>query len=263
MANGEIGIVVGTHENYGLNIEFASQSGYTYSFNRKQFGGENEPPSLELAYALTVHKAQGSEFGKVILIIPNPCPLISRELLYTALTRQKKGVVVLIQGNPFDLLKYSSDEHSETRIMFTNLFQNPKPRKIGDRFLEENLIHTTSRGESVRSKSEVIIADRLASKGIIYQYESELEFKGAVRIPDFTIRDDDSGVTYYWEHLGMLQNPEYKNKWDQKLKWYIKNEILPYDEGEDKREVLIVTQDDERGGISSQFIDQVIEKILI
>ena len=71
---------------------------------------------MELAYALTVHKAQGSEFKKVILVIPSPCPLVSRELLYTALTRQIDGVIVLIQGDPFDLLKYSSDEYSETKI---------------------------------------------------------------------------------------------------------------------------------------------------
>ena len=72
----------------------------------------------------------------------------------------------------------------------------------------EDLIQTTSTGVPVRSKSEVIVADRLTSNGIIYHYEEELKLKhddGKVttRYPDFTIHDDDSGVTYYWEHLGM------------------------------------------------------------
>ena len=49
-----------------------------------------ETPSLELAYALTVHKAQGSEFGKVILVIPRNSFTLSRELIYTALTRQTR-----------------------------------------------------------------------------------------------------------------------------------------------------------------------------
>ena len=53
---------------------------------------------LELAYALTVHKSQGSQFGTVILVLPNPCHLLSRELLYTALTRQKDRIVILHQG---------------------------------------------------------------------------------------------------------------------------------------------------------------------
>ena len=50
-------------------------------------------PIHGLAYALTVHKAQGSEFNTVILVLPNPCRLLSRELLYTALTRQRDRVV--------------------------------------------------------------------------------------------------------------------------------------------------------------------------
>lgn len=264
MANGEIGLAVGTYQDWALNVEFASQPGYTYQFTKKHFGGEDEPPSMELAYALTVHKAQGSEFGKVILVIPNPCPLLSRELLYTALTRQKEGVIVLTQGDPFELRKYSKDEYSETKIRFTNLFRPPKPRKIGNKFLEENLIHTTSIGVPVRSKSEVIIADRLTSNGITYHYEEDLEFKSVVRSPDFTIHDD-SGVTYYWEHLGMLQDEEYKEKWEKKLKWYKQNGIFPI--GEEKEEypnkVLIISKDDDRGGISSQEIDKMIEKILM
>ena len=42
--------------------------------------------------------SQGSEFSTVILVLPNPCRLLSRELLYTALTRQKDRVVILHQG---------------------------------------------------------------------------------------------------------------------------------------------------------------------
>ena len=45
-----------------------------------------------------MHKSQGSEFGTVFLALPNPCRLLSRELLYTALTRQKERVVILRQG---------------------------------------------------------------------------------------------------------------------------------------------------------------------
>lgn len=51
---------------------------------------------LELAYALTVHKAQGSEFDRVALVLPEvDTPLATREVLYTALTRARRGVTLL------------------------------------------------------------------------------------------------------------------------------------------------------------------------
>jgi exodeoxyribonuclease V alpha subunit len=50
---------------------------------------------LTLAYALTVHKAQGSEHDQVLLLLPEqPVPLLTRELLYTALSRARHAVVV-------------------------------------------------------------------------------------------------------------------------------------------------------------------------
>jgi hypothetical protein len=46
-----------------LEVEFTSQPTYSYSFPVWEFRGEDGMPPLELAYALTVHKTQGSEFG--------------------------------------------------------------------------------------------------------------------------------------------------------------------------------------------------------
>src|ERR1700761_7798718 len=100
IANGEIGVVVGqfklpSHTYPGrpkyTEVEFSSQKGYKYIFKSGEFSEEGNTP-LELAYALTVHKSQGSEFKKVFLVIPNPCLLLTREMLYTALTRQKEKV---------------------------------------------------------------------------------------------------------------------------------------------------------------------------
>lgn len=51
---------------------------------------------LDLCYAMTVHKAQGSEFAKIALILPEwASPLLTREILYTALTRAKEVVTIL------------------------------------------------------------------------------------------------------------------------------------------------------------------------
>ncbi len=52
-------------------------------------------PAHEPAFALTVHKAQGSEFEQVLLLLPEaPSPVLTRELLYTALTRARRRVEI-------------------------------------------------------------------------------------------------------------------------------------------------------------------------
>src|SRR4051812_9217945 len=62
-----------------------------------RFGREDARDRLELAYALTVHKAQGSDFDTVFLILPQEARPLSRELLYTALTRFRKRSVLLAE----------------------------------------------------------------------------------------------------------------------------------------------------------------------
>jgi hypothetical protein len=70
-------------------------------------------------------------------------------------------MVILHQGDIRALLKLSSAEHSETFRRLTNRFRDPRPVEYVGKFLEDGLIHRTARGELVRSKSEVIIANLL------------------------------------------------------------------------------------------------------
>ena len=64
-----------------------------------------------------------------------------------------------------------------------------------------------------------------------YRYEEPLERNGITKYPDFTIEDDDAGETYYWEHLGMLGNPIYQKRWNEKLAWLESQGIIPKEEG--------------------------------
>jgi hypothetical protein len=270
VANGEIGIAVGQFKGpqakykglpWKLEVEFTSQPRFTYGYTGRDFGEEGEP-SLELAYALTVHKAQGSEFGTVILVLPNPCRLLSRELLYTALTRQRNRVVILFQGNPVELRNYSRSEHSETARRLTNLFREPEPVVVNERRYDGKHIHRTARGELVMSKSEVIIANELHRRGIDYAYEKELCFgKGRICKPDFTIEDAASGLTVYWEHCGMLDDPEYLARWELKQKWYRDNGVLPDSEGGGPNGTLVVTSDAPQTGFDTLQIGQIVEKL--
>lgn len=50
-------------------------------------------PSFESVYAMTIHKTQGSEFQHLVMVLPQnkDSKILSRELLYTGITRAKKG----------------------------------------------------------------------------------------------------------------------------------------------------------------------------
>lgn len=269
VANGDIGIVTGSFKMKGklfkqLEVEFSSQQGPVFKYYPREFEGEQGSPPLELAYALTVHKTQGSEFGTTFLVIPNPCLLLSREMLYTAITRQRDKVVVLLQGDVADLHRYSLDSFSEVKRRLTNLFQQSVPTvvEIGKKalFLDQNLIYRTRRGELVRSKTEWIIADKLDDAGITYHYERPLDMGGATRYPDFTIKDDDSGVTCYWEHLGLMNSPQYVDRWNRKEAAYRSMGIVPASEFEYGKcsGVLVTTVEDGKRRDLSDQIDAVI-----
>jgi hypothetical protein len=271
VANGEIGIVVGQYKTknfkkapWKLEVEFSSQSGFKYGYGRGWFSDDAGSPPLELAYALTVHKAQGSEFRRTFLVIPEPAWNLTRELMYTALTRQRERVVVLYQGEPLGLLKYAAPHLSETAARLTDLFEPPLQVEIEHRYLQERLIHQTRRKDAVRSKSEVIIADLLYSKGIEYTYERPLVAPdGSSRLPDFTIEDFDRGRTVYWEHLGMLSNPRYEESWRRKAAWYADQGISRWPEVDaDATKMLLVTVDDQRGAIDSAEIEELLDEVL-
>ena len=102
----------------------------------------------------------------------------------------------------------------------------------------------------------MIIADLLFSKQIDFQYERALvATDGSWRSPDFTIDDDTTGRTIYWEHLGMLQRPSYRRKWATKLAWYRSHGVLPFKEGGGPDGTLVTTEDGEDGSISSADIE--------
>ncbi len=269
VANGEIGMVVGQFKRgrggpmpKNLEVEFSTQPGFNYKFWPRDLPEEGGG-KLELAYAVTIHKSQGSEFGITFLVLPNPCRLLSRELLYTALTRQTEKVVVLHQGPLTEVLAYSSVGNSETARRLTNLFDKPLPKEVHGRYLEDRLIHRTADGHLVRSKSEVIIADALASHGVAYQYEAPfIGVDGTQRLPDFTIEDAATGETFVWEHLGMLSVEKYRRSWERKLDWYARSGVLPQSEGGGERATLLITMDDPAGGIDSASVHAMIKAVI-
>jgi exodeoxyribonuclease V alpha subunit len=88
--NGDVGITLADPEgDRELRVFFPSQEGAIRKFPPLRL------PEHETVYAMTVHKSQGSEFDQVLFLIPDkPVPVLTRELVYTAITRAKKKVEV-------------------------------------------------------------------------------------------------------------------------------------------------------------------------
>lgn len=114
--------------------------------------------------------------------------------------------------------------------------------------------HTTIRGLKVRSKSEVIISERLDIHSLPARYEQMLYFQQYSFSPDFTILTRHG--LKYWEHCGKVNDPEYMRHHKWKMTMYDRMGIVPWKN-------LIVTYDTVEGGIDSRIIEsEIINKLL-
>jgi len=215
-----------------------------------------------------VHKSQGSGFEKVFFIMPSKGAILSRELLYTALTRQEKKIIILHQGDFRDFIRLASTDASSTARRFTDLFHLPEVKQLKQKWYDGRYVNISERGEPMLSKNEVIIANCLNKykKQITYAYEDKLKLDSSGRTikPDFTIENLASNKRFYWEHLGMMTKTDYREKWEKKLAGYkndgfvLLSEATPNDE-----KILILTEENPNGGINSQEIDELVRKFIL
>ena len=110
--------------------------------------------------------------------------------------------------------------------------------------------HMTDKGDYVASKSELLIANKIYSLGIRYEYEQEIEIGNTRFRPDFTIYTKNDRV-WYWEHAGMMDKPEYRQRHEEKMDFYARHGIR-------LQENLIVTQDRD-GAISMDEVQRTID----
>ena len=111
----------------------------------------------------------------------------------------------------------------------------------------------TLKGERVRSKSEVIIADRLYAKGIPYKYECPLKVGKEIIHPDFTIlRISDRKVLYH-EHCGKMSDPEYTKEIPERAIKYTRSGIFQGDK-------LFYTFESAECPLDVKVLDDFIEK---
>ena len=207
-------------------VKFSNKTREGLLYNYKPKGTEKVGDNLELAYAISVHKSQGSEFDYVYIVIPKrDSHLLSMELLYTAITRAQKKVTVFLQEDISTLTSLGHIEKSAVRRINSSVFEfKPLPEEIlyiQNWYSDKKVLSTLSE-YFVRSKSEVIIANMLTEAGIEFKYEEPLyDDNGKMYLPDFTVKF--RGEDYYWEHVGRLDLPDYKAHWEKKEKWYNEN----------------------------------------
>jgi exodeoxyribonuclease V alpha subunit len=101
--NGEIGRVSkidNTERQMEVKFDDGKYAWYAFS----------ELEQLEHAYAITIHKAQGSEFDVVILVIPQSSNmLLTRNLLYTGITRAKKLLIIIGNNKLIEFMINNTD----------------------------------------------------------------------------------------------------------------------------------------------------------
>lgn len=243
LSNGSTGVVTVKPKSFkkdGKTIDYEERKYYFRDSDRPLPSVDGEE-NFDLAYAITVHKSQGSDFRNVFLVVPQKQSLLSKELLYTALTRSKYRLFIFVQDTEENLMMFAkNNSHLVNRN--SSIYAEPIDKKA--KFVPEF-------GVTVSSKVEFIIYEALKKSGLKFKYEEPLKLKNlSYKIhPDFTIYLRD-GKEIYWEHLGMLDTRKYYNDWQDRRKSYTEHGLSDF---------LITT--DDLNGINVEKLNAVIENI--
>ena len=103
--NGDMGIItkINNLTNY-IEVKFDDDRYVTYDSKQAE--------ELELAYAVTIHKSQGSEYPAVVMpLVSGASMLMTRNLLYTGVTRAKKCVCIVGRKETFNAMVKNEDQH--------------------------------------------------------------------------------------------------------------------------------------------------------
>ena len=142
----------------------------------------------------------------------------------------------------------------ETDQEFLQKWMNQSYEKMS--FREDAPEYYSNKGERMRSKSEVIIANLLDKLEIPYLYEMPLVLNKWLTVhPDFTIIDVANRRVILWEHLGMLGDVEYLNQSIQKIREY---ELCGYYPGDS----LIITGESDRHPLDIRLVEKRIRHVM-
>jgi hypothetical protein len=150
-------------------------------------------------------------------VIPERRALLSRELLYTAMTRSKTRLTMLVE---------KSERASPLRIARERSVLEGRNSSVLSRPFDAERLFQPEAGIRVKSKVEYLLYTALVgareSGRLSFEYEANLDlpFEGrTVTVhPDFVVQIQ--GQTFYWEHLGMLDRQDYARDWRERRRAY-------------------------------------------
>ena len=202
---------------------------------------ENKALAAALAqkdYDIKVIKAARQELDQINALLKYEESQKSEDI-YNALSLPRRQLVTPISP---------SDE--EFLAAWQAVTWQPKP------FKDTKNEYYTGKGERVRSKSEILIADTLARFGVPYRYEYPTNIGGTVLYPDFTVLNIRKRKEFIWEHLGMLGQSAYASNAAGRIEMLEFNGYYP---GEN----LIVTMETDDAPLNTKLVVHLIKRYLL
>lgn len=139
ISNGDIGVIRGIlidPEDHSTTVEIE------FSDNRAVEYNEEDMDNIELAYAMTIHKSQGSEYATVIMpLLTSYYIMLRRNLIYTGITRAKQKVIIVGQKQALFMAIHKNDTDSRNSLLdslIPQMFYSVKDSKAGTRDSEES-----------------------------------------------------------------------------------------------------------------------------
>ena len=182
---------------------------------------------------------------------------IEKELrVLCAVCRQLEGdVVETVYRDLSDVRKLLVDPVILDDEQYVKEWQGQEFDRKG--FPEDYPEYFSNRGERVRSKSEILIANVLDRMGIPYHYEKPLAVNEYLTLyPDFTIMNPLTRKEYYLEHLGMMDNAEYVEMAMDRLLLYENSDIFPGDR-------LLITHETSKKPLNVRTLEEMFKAVFL
>ena len=180
------------------------------------------------------------------------------------MSKEKRAIELYLKYYPAPLKTSVLLSHPEFQILLAPYF-TPLAQELTDWMNSsydsnpqhtEHLIHRSTSGNLVRSKSEAMIDMLLHVNKIPFRYECALPLGDTLLYPDFTIRHPKTGAFYYWEHFGLMDNPGYFHNAFSKLELYASHGIIPTIH-------LITTYETKSNPLDPEIVKNIISRYFI
>ena len=166
-------------------------------------------------------------------------PIIQKEYeedLAATIKKNKKSLITFLNSYDENCIKNAFNNLGKGRQMLVTPIISTDEQYIcswheahkgGQNTYIEGCKYKTALGETVRSKSEMILANIFYNSGIPYEYEPKLILpNGKIKYPDFALLNVRERKTCYWEHLGLITDENYAINNFKKIADYEKNGLV-------------------------------------